>query len=293
MTVDVHCYPNVEKEITLLLEETLKIFNNLSIKATFFCPADFVEQFSPYVRMILDEGHEIGCHSLTHNLEEEYNSMPYEKQKAILHEAKERIEEIVVEEVISFRAPAFKINGNTIKALEENGFKIDSSVNPQRLGILSSDVTNIGWMYSPRKPYHPSFNNPFIIGKASLWEIPQSAFIFPFMSNTAIAFGEVFMKLFFRMLHFESSISENPIVYMFHPEDIYAKGNRGKYKFAWKHLLPSKKMGFEARNILFNKGSEKISRRTINLLQMMKNSKNTEFITFKKMLDLLESENKD
>ncbi len=290
ITLDIHCYPHIEKELPFWIQGTLQLLDKLNIKATFFFPAVLAEKFSGCVHMILEMGHEIACHGLTHGPEEQYNTMPYEKQKAILSEAKKRIEEVTSREVISFRSPAYKINGDTIRALQENGFRLDTSVNPQRLGILSSDVTNIGWLYSPRKPYHPSFNNPFIAVEkgVSLWEIPQSAFIFPFMANTGIAFGETFMKLFYRMLYLESSFRKNAIVYMFHPEDIYPKKNRYSYKFKWEDLLPTKVKGFAIRGILFhNKNPEKISTQIIGLLKMMQGSKNIEFLTFREMLGLL------
>ena len=37
---------------------------------------------------------------------------------------KKRTEEITNKQILSFRAPTFKINGNTIRALDEAGFKI-------------------------------------------------------------------------------------------------------------------------------------------------------------------------
>lgn len=290
ITLDIHCYPETEKDLPLWLEETLKLLDRFSINATFFFPAVIAEKFSRDVSAILNRGHEIGCHGLTHDIEEQYSLMPYEKQKTILCEAKKRIEGVIGEEVISFRSPIFKINGDTIRALQENGFRLDSSINSQRLGIFSSDITNTGWIYSPRMPYHPSFNNPFVRGKSSIYEIPQSSFIFPFISNSGIAFGGTFMKLFFRMLYIESRFRRNPIVYMFHPEDIYTRRDKLLYKFKWSHLLPSKKTGFKIRKILFhNKNPENISRQIIGLLEMMRNSNNIEFLTFRKMLRLLES----
>lgn len=290
ITLDIHCYPHIEKEWPFWIQETLQLLGGLNIKATFFFPAVLAEKFSSYVRMILERGHEIACHGLTHGLEEQYNLMPYQRQKAILGEAKKRIEEVTACEVISFRSPAYKINGDTIKALQENGFRLDSSVNPQRLGIFSSDIANTGWLYAPRRPYHPSFHNPFIAVKkgVSLWEISQSALIFPFMSNTGVAFGGTFMKFFYQALYAESKLTKNPIVYMFHPEDIYPKRNRFNYKFKWEDLLPSKVKGFTIRSILFhNKNPEEISSQIIGLLKMMQQSKNIEFITFSEILDLL------
>lgn len=289
ITLDIHSYPDTEKQIPIWIENTLEVFNALSIKASFLFPAIFAEQFSSYVRMILKEGHEVGCHGLTHGIDEQYNSIPYEKQKAILSEAKKRIEDVVSKEVIFFRAPVFKINGDTIRALEENGFKADLSVNPQRLGLLSSEVSNIGWLYSPRRPYHPSFRNPFRKGDSLLWEIPQSAFIFPFMSNTGIAFGEKFMSLFFKALHLESNLMRNPIVYMAHVEDIYPQDTKHTYKFEWSHLWPTKTSGFVFRYFLFhNKNGKEISAQIINLLKLMKSSRYVKFLTVKEAIDLLE-----
>ena len=98
-------------------------------------------------------------------------------------EAKKRIEDVISGEVVSFRAPAFKLNGDTIRALDASGFKADISVTSQRLGILSSEVSNNSWLYAPRRPYHPDFKNPCRRGASKVWEIPQSAFIFLFSSN--------------------------------------------------------------------------------------------------------------
>jgi hypothetical protein len=288
ITLDVHSYPETLQEIPLWIENTLSLFDSLSIKVTFLFPAIFAEQFSSHVRMIASKGHEIGCHGLTHGAEEVYSLMPYKKQRVILREAKKRIEEITSQETISFRAPVFKINADTIRALEENGFKADLSVNPQRLGIFSSDLMNIGWLYAPRKPYHPDFGNPFKRGKSCLWEIPQSAFIFPFISNTGIAFGGTFMKLFFNLLYLESKCQSNPIVYMFHIEDIFYRESKFRYKFKWRHLFPSRKDGFMFRYLFFNsKDSKKTIAQNINLLLRMKNSQGAKFVTVKDMLQML------
>jgi len=290
ITLDVHSYPEVESKLPRWLETTSECLNRLSIKATFFFPAVVAEKFSPQVRRLAEGGHEVGCHGLAHDENEQYHLDTYEKQKGILREAKRRIEQAARREVSSFRSPAFKINGDTIRALEDTGFKAESSVNPQRLGIFGSDVANVGWIYSPRRPYHPSFEDPFRRGGASLWEIPLSAFIFPFMSNSGMAFGGRFMQLFFNALYRESRLRSNPIVYMFHPEDICADRERALYKFRWHHLLPSRKMGFEVRNVLFhNKDPKVISSQIIGLLDTMKKKTNIAFVTYGGMLDLLEN----
>ena len=292
ITLDIHSYPDTEKAMPDWIEKTLEVFDYLDVKATFLFPAIFAEQFAPSVRAILRAGHEVGCHGLTHGRDVQYNSLSYKEQKVILSESKSRIEAVTSCEATSFRAPVFKINGNTIRALEENGFQVDLSVNPQRLGIMSSEVTNTGWLYAPRTPYHPDFNNPFRKGSASLWEIPQSAFIFPFMSNTGIAFGELFMKLFYKILYTESYFRNNPIVYMLHPEEVYPRDIKYRYEFKWRHLFPNKINGFEFRYFLFhNKDGKKIARENINLLREIKRQKNVRFFTVKQIISLLETKN--
>ena len=161
-----HVYRDKLNELPLWFENTLRVLDNDSIKATFFFPTECAELFPHEVRMIQKEGHEIGCHSLTHSPKEQYDKLSFDNQKNNLIEAKKRTEEITNKQILSFRAPVFKINANTIRALDEAGFKIDSSVCPQRLGIFSSDITNTGWLYSPRKPYHPSYKNPFVSGRS-------------------------------------------------------------------------------------------------------------------------------
>mgnify|MGYP004006697635 FL=1 len=291
LDVHTHVYQDKLNEVPVWIEKTLRVLDDISIKSSFFFPAECAEQMPREVRMILDEGHEIGCHSLTHKPDEQYNTMPFDNQKNKLSEAKKRIEEVTIKEIVSFRAPVFRLNGNTIRALDEVGFKIDSSVCPQRLGIFSSDITNIGWLFAPRKPYHPSYDSPFTRGNALLWEVPVSSFIVPFMANVGMAFGRMIEKLFFKFLHIESTMFNNPIVYLFHPEDLEENRETLQYKFHWNHLLPSKSHGFKVRYALYNRNHnpKKTSENIISLLKTIKNQNNINFLTCEQMIPLLEN----
>ena len=74
ISFDVHSHNYKDKlnELPFWFERTLKILDNNSIKATFFFPTECAELFPNDVRMIQDEEHEIGCHSLTHLSDEQY-----------------------------------------------------------------------------------------------------------------------------------------------------------------------------------------------------------------------------
>jgi peptidoglycan/xylan/chitin deacetylase (PgdA/CDA1 family) len=290
LDVHSHVYRDRLDEIPVWIDKTLRILDDISIKSTFFFPANCAELIPKEVLKAQSEGHEIGCHSLTHMPDEQYNTMSFADQKSKLSEAKKRLEEITLNEIVSFRAPVFKLNGDTIRALDEVGFKLDSSVCPQRLGIISSDVKNIGWLYSPRKPYHPSYDNPFTHGNASLWEIPVSSFIVPFMANLGMVFGGLVERLFFKCLYKESTMFNNPIVYLFHPEDLDEKRAYAKYNFQWNHLIPSKTHGFRIRYAFYGaQDPKKNSENIISLFNTIKNQKNISFLTCKDMIPLLEN----
>lgn len=55
-----------------------------------------------------------------------------------LKTSKKLLEDLSGQEVISFRAPALRLNGYTPLALTEVGFKIDSSVASQRFDLFFS-----------------------------------------------------------------------------------------------------------------------------------------------------------
>ena len=60
---------------------------------------------------------------------------------------KKMLEEAIGEAVLGFRAPAFKIDRQIVKAIEQSGYKYDSSVVP---------CWSIpGWYGSPNAPKHP------------------------------------------------------------------------------------------------------------------------------------------
>jgi hypothetical protein len=96
--------PRVEKNVHRILE----ILKHYETSATFFILGWIAERFPQLVRVIADEGHEIGCHGLM---------------------------DLVQKPVDCYRAPSFSIMESTLWALDilaEEGFRIDSSIFPVR-----------------------------------------------------------------------------------------------------------------------------------------------------------------
>lgn len=113
-----------------LLEEILLKLGEESIKGTFFCVGKLAKYFPQVVRKISDAGHEIGCHSNTHQW---LNKMTYQHAMEDTHSAVDSLEQCIGKKVESYRAPAFSIGGENkwaFEVLAANGITCDASVFP-------------------------------------------------------------------------------------------------------------------------------------------------------------------
>lgn len=100
------------------------------IKATFFCVGEMGRLFPEVVRKIQDAGHEVGCHSNSHQW---LNRMSEEGCREDTHRAVDSLEQCIGQKVLSYRAPAFSIGKQNLWAFEilvENGIGRDASVYP-------------------------------------------------------------------------------------------------------------------------------------------------------------------
>jgi len=146
--------------------------------------------------------------------------MDYNEQLMMLKKSKDIIENISGTEIVSFRAPALRINKYTVKALEHAGFRYDSSVVPQRFDgpFTSGAIKKLAWLSASRKPYYMSYDNPFRCGNSSVLEVSISAFIWPLI-GTHLRLSPFITKQIQKLLMSESKISGKPIVFLFHPNE--------------------------------------------------------------------------
>lgn len=198
----------------------LDIYEKFGVKSTFFFTGYIARLYPDIVKMIIKYGHEVASHGKSHLKENGFDIMPFEKQKRHLSETKKLLEDISGQEVISFRAPALRVNNFTAKALIESGYLIDSSVASQRFDFFLSfgGLTKLKWLTAPRLPYHTNENNIFIKGNSNLVEVPLSAFIFPYLGTT--------MRIFPRLTAFQRNVmylvakmTGKPIVFDIHPNE--------------------------------------------------------------------------
>lgn len=266
------------------LHTAMNLCENNSVRATFFFTARGADIYPAEFEMLKSQGHEIGCHGLTHGIEENYDRMPEAMQRAYLKEATETLQTLAGEPMRAFRAPRVKTSALTLQLLPEYGYRADSSVCSQRLDLISSNLINVGWLVAPRRPYHPSARSAFKAGDVPIWEIPISASIVPFISTSLRVLGLEAMKVLFKLLYWEARRTGKPIVYLAHPTEFLQKKSSRK---AWrqflglKYLRPSfiRAHGLRWRNLFYRIEGQNLAAHTLSLLAYAASFPDVTFMT--------------
>ena len=121
---EVRIYKNTD-----FILDTLAKYNR---KGTFFILGWIAEKHPEIVKKIYNAGHEIGCHSMRHEL---VHRLTPEEFKEDTRKALDVIEQVIGEKVYIYRAPAFSITENTpwaFETLHEFGITHDASIFPSK-----------------------------------------------------------------------------------------------------------------------------------------------------------------
>lgn len=206
--------------LTQGMPRLLDLYESYNIKCTFFFTG-YVAKLQPaLVKMASAKGHEIASHGLRHTVDHAFDILPLKTQIEHLKQSKKILEDICGMEVISFRAPAARVNYDLPIALEESGYKVDSSVSPQRFDMMFSfgSLKKLNWIIAPRMPYFAKKENIFKKGHSSILEIPISAFGFPYI-GTFMRISPVLNRMTRLALYIETKINNRPIIFVIHPNE--------------------------------------------------------------------------
>ncbi|MDV7400860.1 polysaccharide deacetylase family protein, partial [Arthrospira platensis SPKY1] len=91
----------------------LDLYDKYNVKATFFYTGYIAKLKPEVVKMAYERGHEVASHGLSHIVENAFDVMPINKQIRHLKTSKDIIEDIIGDRIISFRAPAARVQQNT------------------------------------------------------------------------------------------------------------------------------------------------------------------------------------
>lgn len=198
----------------------LDLYDQYGVKATFFYTGHIARLFPEVVRMAYDRGHEVGSHGLTHETSQAFDVLTPQQQLEHLKTSKSILEDIVGDQVVSFRAPAARVDKGFAQILQEAGFLVDSSVCPQRLDMMFSFgvAKKLHWITAPRRAYFTRADNIFRKGTSGVLEVPVSAWGFPYI-GTFMRLAPGLNRLTRRVLYCETLCNGRQFVFLTHPNE--------------------------------------------------------------------------
>ena len=101
----------------------LTLFRELGVRATYFTTGEVAERFPEAVRALVREGHELGCHGVTHTA---FDTLDEPTARREIESSAARLRGFAT--VTSFRAPYLRFPEPYVRLLEGTGFALDSSL---------------------------------------------------------------------------------------------------------------------------------------------------------------------
>ena len=198
----------------------LDLYDKYSVKATFFYTGHIARLYPEVVKMAYERGHEIGSHGLTHEVSKAFDVLTPDEQLSHLKQSKQILEDIIGDEVVSFRAPAARVDKAFPTVLAEAGFKIDSSVSSQRLDMMFSfgALKKLHWLTAPRKAYFTQKDNIFKKGDSEVLEVPILAMGFPYI-GTFMRIAPSLNRITRNVLYLETLCNGRQFVFLTHPNE--------------------------------------------------------------------------
>jgi len=137
------------------IDKILDLLRKKDTKATFFVVGELLEFKPELLDLILDNGHEVGFHTMKHTRID----LPNFKEK--FGEEIKKFDELTDGKSKGFRAPSFSLNTNSswlIDVLEENNYVYDSSIVPAKTSLY-------GIPNAEKKPY--KISSKFLEGNSN------------------------------------------------------------------------------------------------------------------------------
>ena len=205
------------------LEMLLAFCDRTHLKGTIFFAGRFAETYPHLVRDCHDRGHQLGTHGWAHGgLEddEDFRTASYEQQREWIRRATEAVEQAAGIRPVVFRAPNLSIGETTLRALEHEGYRYDSSVPARRFDMGFGRVHYLKYFWAPRDPYRPSEDDLTTPGESPLIEVPPSSCLFPINMATLRTLG---LPMVQRMIRWIGCRSRHLVFYCHPSEFVYAK----------------------------------------------------------------------
>ncbi len=207
-------WPSIPARLPQNVERILQIFDDHSVRATFFTLGWVCEHLPQVVRTIVAAGHELASHGHDHVRVGTLGQKAFERD---IGDTRKRLEDVGGVAVVGYRAPSFSIGHDTMwayDALAAAGYRYSSSVFP-----ISHDHYGV--------PNAPRF--PYLVNPSGILEIPMSS-INQFGRNWPCSGGGWFRLMPFAYSKWAiariNTRDRMPAMFYFHPWEIDAEQPR-------------------------------------------------------------------
>ncbi len=146
---------DLECRIERNMDVILGMFDDYSVKATFFTLGWIAERYPHIIRQITDNGHELASHGMNHFRVSDQDRGEFMTDA---RRSRELLEDIGGQQVKGYRAPSFSIGEKNLWALDvllEAGYKYSSSIYP-----IKHD--HYGMPSAPRFAFRPVKGTDFL-----------------------------------------------------------------------------------------------------------------------------------
>ena len=103
--------------------QLLELFAETGVRATYFTTGEVAARYPAAVQSLVDAGHELGCHGVTHTA---FDTLDEASARWEIVESSRRLRDVAP--VTSFRAPYLRFPEAYVRLLEEAEFALDSSL---------------------------------------------------------------------------------------------------------------------------------------------------------------------
>lgn len=208
------------------LERLLALCDRYQLKGTIFFAGRFAEAYPDLVRDCHRRGHELGTHGWAHGgleEDEDFRLAGYEQQREWIRRATDAVERASGVRPVIFRAPNLRISEVTLRALEDEGYRFDSSIPARRFDMGFGRVHYTEYFWAPLEPYTPSWQGLHRHGRSGILEIPPSACLFPINLAALRVLGLATLKY---MIQWISRRSPHLVFYCHPFEFLHAKDQK-------------------------------------------------------------------
>jgi hypothetical protein len=163
--------------------------DRMRLAPTLFITGLFAVEYAELIAEAGRRGYQLGTHGWRHDAREDYRSAPYCKQRDWIRKATDAVHRASGVVPAAFRAPNLWIGETTFQVLEEEGYRVDSSVPSGRVLLGYGRANSLRYARAPLAAYHPCRHDLGRRGDSSIVEIPPSAMLVPINMSALRVFG--------------------------------------------------------------------------------------------------------